>query len=457
MPVPANLRDPRPRRKVPPRASRLGDDSGEGSASRKRALQALTLCLLARGPDTKTARVVTLIQASTALFKCGWRSHRVCAEAAGGMCDLAANGHRSPQPSQPSRDNPGDGVRSGAALATRSPQTHSNGDGHIEAAAHRDVYGFKLEGKVDWRTYSAWQYKYERSTAKRRAKWQKLIAKHPGLGYLQSKQLKAMVRNGLVDGVRGKVWMESSGAAQKMQENPELYAQLVEESADTSTLEAYGQIELDLPRTFPDHLDFRANLHAAPGEDAIASSAQLLKLRRVLRAYARRNSSVGYCQGLNFIVGLMLLVLDEHQVFWLLVVLLEEVLPADYYARDLFGCSVDLRVFQEVLASRQPKLWNHMRAAGLGAEVFCLEWFIALFAKTMPTETVLRVWDALFLEGYKILFRIGLAVMQLYEKSLLRISEPHELFCAVQGLGKREVDHAHTHAHIQRAGGWGER
>ena len=98
-----------------------------------------------------------------------------------------------------------------------------------------------------------------------------------------------------------------------MQKNPELYAQLVEESADTSTLEAYGQIELDLPRTFPDHLDFRANLHAAPGEDAIACSAQLLKLRRVLRAYARRNASVGYCQGLNFIVGLMLLVLDRRR------------------------------------------------------------------------------------------------------------------------------------------------
>jgi hypothetical protein len=30
--------------------------------------------------------------------------------------------------------------------------------------------------------------------------------------------------------------------------------------------------------------------------------------------------------------------------------------------------------------------------ANLGTEVFCLEWFIALFSKTMPTETVLRVF-----------------------------------------------------------------
>jgi len=136
----------------------------------------------------------------------------------------------------------------------------------------------------------------------------------------------------------------------------------------------------------------------------------------------------------------MLLVLEEHQVFWLMVVLLEEVLPADYYARDLSGCNVDLRVFRDMLAKRQPKLWDHMSKAGLGPEVFCLEWFIALFSKTMPTETVLRVWDALFLEGYKIIFRIGLAVLQIYDKELLAITEAHELFAAVQGLGKRVVD-----------------
>jgi len=317
---------------------------------------------------------------------------------------------------------------------------HRNGENQADEPAHRDAYGFKLEGKVDWATYSSWQQKYEQDMLKKRKKWQKLFSKHPGNTYLQCKDLKKMVRNGLVEGVRGKVWMESSGAAQKLENSPMLYAQLLEDTGDDSANEAIGQIELDLPRTFPDHKDFRPNLAAAYGEDAIAHSQQLLALRRVLRAYARRNKVVGYCQGLNFIAGMMLLVLEEHQVFWLMVVLLEEVLPADYYARDLSGCNVDLRVFRDMLAKRQPKLWDHMSKAGLGPEVFCLEWFIALFSKTMPTETVLRVWDALFLEGYKIIFRIGLAVLQIYDKELLAITEAHELFAAVQGLGKRVVD-----------------
>ena len=33
--------------------------------------------------------------------------------------------------------------------------------------------------------------------------------------------------------------------------------------------------------------------------------------RRVLTAYARHNPSVGYCQGMNFLGGLLLIYLDE--------------------------------------------------------------------------------------------------------------------------------------------------
>ncbi len=55
---------------------------------------------------------------------------------------------------------------------------------------------------------------------------------------------------------------------------------------------------------------------------------------------------MGYCQGMNFIAGIMLLFLDEESAFWLLCALLEYILPADYYAQDLSGCNVDLRVFK---------------------------------------------------------------------------------------------------------------
>ena len=58
----------------------------------------------------------------------------------------------------------------------------------------------------------------------------------------------------------------------------------------------------------------------------------------MLRAYARRNSSVGYCQGLNALAGAALLrgvaaafppeERDEESAFWWLSHAVNEILPA---------------------------------------------------------------------------------------------------------------------------------
>jgi len=55
-------------------------------------------------------------------------------------------------------------------------------------------------------------------------------------------------------------------------------------------------------------------------------------LRRVLHAYAIRNSVLGYCQSLNFVVGFLLAALDcsEEEAFWLLVALAESIVPGYY-------------------------------------------------------------------------------------------------------------------------------
>ena len=58
-----------------------------------------------------------------------------------------------------------------------------------------------------------------------------------------------MVRGGLVGGIRGKVWMEASGAASKLESNPKLYSQLIEDDdslslEESQASEAIGQIEV---------------------------------------------------------------------------------------------------------------------------------------------------------------------------------------------------------------------
>jgi hypothetical protein len=65
-----------------------------------------------------------------------------------------------------------------------------------------------------------------------------------------------------------------------------------------------SQIDVDLRRTFPEDPFFK-------------NDDNLGKLKNVLLAYSRRNISIGYCQGFNFIVGRLLKIFDTEVGFYL--------------------------------------------------------------------------------------------------------------------------------------------
>ena len=51
--------------------------------------------------------------------------------------------------------------------------------------------------------------------------------------------------------------------------------------------------------------------------------------------------------------------------------------------------------------------------------LFCSKWFVCLYCEVLPVETVLRIWDTLFYEGSKILFRVALGLLKLTQDRLL--------------------------------------
>lgn len=88
-------------------------------------------------------------------------------------------------------------------------------------------------------------------------------------------------------------------------------------------------IERDLKRTFPKHsLFFESQNDDAnhDGDDRSDDLSQMEEevygkqaLRRILRAYCVYDRDIGYCQGMNFIAGMLLMFLTEEESFWLLV------------------------------------------------------------------------------------------------------------------------------------------
>ncbi|XP_009785668.1 uncharacterized protein LOC107767759 [Nicotiana tabacum] len=286
----------------------------------------------------------------------------------------------------------------------------------------QDLYGFSVEGNVD----DVNVLNEVREKVREQGKvWWALEASKGANWYLQTQvtstlktslklstlvnaiTLKKLIRKGIPPVLRPKVWFSLSGAAKKKSTVPESYYQDLIMAVEDKVTPATKQIDHDLPRTFPGH----------PWLDTPEGHAAL---RRVLVAYSFRDSDVGYCQGLNYVAALLLLVMKtEEDAFWMLAVLLENVLVSDCYTNNLSGCHVEQRVFKDLLTKKCPRLAAHLDALEFDVSLVCTEWFLCLFSKSLPSETTLRVWDVLFYEGAKVLFHVALAIFKMNEEELL--------------------------------------
>ncbi|XP_066599682.1 growth hormone-regulated TBC protein 1 isoform X4 [Prorops nasuta] len=265
-----------------------------------------------------------------------------------------------------------------------------------------DEYGFERPQKFNYETYEEFMSEYLKVLAKRAKKWAEIVGK--GKSLQRSITIKRYVRKGIPGEYRGLVWLSVSEGDKLKSDYPDLYERLLQ---GPHNVEIVDVIKTDLPRTFPDNIFFNN------------TENQQHQLYNILLAFAHQNKTVGYCQGLNYIAGLLLLVTkNEETAFWLLKVLIEKILP-EYYTPTMDGLLTDIDVLAELVRIKMPDVYQHVINLGLPWAVIATKWFICLFAEVLPIETVLRIWDCLFYEGNKIIFRVALTLIKRNKDNLL--------------------------------------
>lgn len=230
--------------------------------------------------------------------------------------------------------------------------------------------------------------------------------------------------------LRSEVWaILANVRAYQAQFSSNYFSTLGVEMVPSLTVE---DIEKDVGRTYPEHELFRTER----GKN---------DLRSLLVAYAAHNSDIGYCQGINFIGGMLLLFADIERAFWLLCALLRDckssnesshrLLPAENYSRSMTGAQTDQLVFRSIVRAELPEVTSRMETLGLHIELFTVQWFMCAFVCTLPTTTALRVWDWLFLDGQEVLFTTAVGILKLEEPRILGASGISEMHAVVKTLG----------------------
>ncbi|KAI6134582.1 rab-GTPase-TBC domain-containing protein [Pisolithus croceorrhizus] len=237
------------------------------------------------------------------------------------------------------------------------------------------------EGSIDWEFWGAVISDYQRYAAE------------------NAEKLARAIEKGIPHTLRGMMWQLM--AASKDSELENAYLALLKGSSSHEK-----SITRDLGRTFPHH-EFFTNGQGIGQEN----------LFNVLKAYSLYDPQVGYCQGLPFVVAVLLLNMPDEQAFCLLVRLM--------YSYDLRGHflpempKLQLRLFDRLIEELLPVLHVHFLRQGVKSSMFCSQWFLTLFSYRFPLEIVFRIYDTCLANGVESIFAFSVALLQKNEDILL--------------------------------------
>lgn len=96
------------------------------------------------------------------------------------------------------------------------------------------------------------------------------------------------------------------------------------------------------------------------------------------------------------------------------------------------------RKLDSLVHSKLPRLHRHLTERGVTPDLYALQWFLTLYSKDFPFESMLRVWDVLLCEpqpkAAKILFRVAIAILAEGEKELLKMDDIQQLTDHIRSL-----------------------
>ncbi|PRP81138.1 RabGAP/TBC domain-containing protein [Planoprotostelium fungivorum] len=235
--------------------------------------------------------------------------------------------------------------------------------------------------------------------------WRQILREWPAN---MGPSLVSLIEAGLPHEIRAQVWKKLTSASFPASQTHGYFDEMLSIRPRKKVVE---QIDLDLPRTFPNHKIFLPELmNVCHGQDYLG---------QVLRAYSVHNSAVGYCQGMSYGAALLLMHFPQpEEAFRHFSFIMDGKLDR-HFCHRMPGLIEDVATFAKLLEEALPKLYRHFQTEGLDCTIFLSQWWLSLFTSVPLWSTTLYAWDMLFLHGPKSLFTTALSVLSCCQDELL--------------------------------------
>ena len=95
--------------------------------------------------------------------------------------------------------------------------------------------------------------------------------------------------------------------------------------------------------------------------------------------------------------------------------------------RGLFGEGMRethkvLHVAERLTQQFLPKLFKHFEKENIHVTMYATQWLLTQYTSSFKFDLVTRVWDCFLGEGWKIIYRVMLAILSQFQTQLLRMS-----------------------------------
>ncbi|TFK20761.1 RabGAP/TBC [Coprinopsis marcescibilis] len=233
--------------------------------------------------------------------------------------------------------------------------------------------------------------------------WGAVISDYPSFAAERPQELAQAIARGIPSTLRGMMWQHM--AASKDPEMEILYLKLLKESSIHEKA-----ITRDLGRTFPHHAFFTDG--QGIGQE---------NLFNVLKAYSLYDPQVGYCQGLPFVVAILLLNMPDEEAFSLLVKLMHVYDLRGHFLPEMPKLQMRLFQFDRLVEELLPVLHVHFLRQGIKSTMYCSQWFLTMFSYRFPLEFVVRIYDSCLANGIEAIFGFSIQLLRKNEQALLAL------------------------------------
>ena len=173
---------------------------------------------------------------------------------------------------------------------------------------------------------------------------------------------------------------------------------------ELGTCSSQTQITLDLRRTIE------------------AAQAQTEKrVANVLLAFSKYDHTIGYVQGMNHIVELLVRHCSEEVAFWLFVSLVEDFDLRSIYQAGLPGLYKHVAVVERLVQDFLPHLHEHLEKSKITPIMFASNWLFTLFCNTIPLEVAHNFVSQFFKQGWVFFYQFTLCYLQAIQSRVLSL------------------------------------